>query len=46
MFRIRGGVVPTELLNGVGLGFKWPPEINLEASATKKKRKAKAKPKE
>jgi L-alanine-DL-glutamate epimerase-like enolase superfamily enzyme len=24
MFRILGGVVPTELLNGVGLGFAWP----------------------
>jgi L-alanine-DL-glutamate epimerase-like enolase superfamily enzyme len=24
MFRIRGGVVPTELLNGQGLGFRWP----------------------
>ncbi len=24
MFRIRGGVVPTELLGGPGLGFRWP----------------------
>jgi L-alanine-DL-glutamate epimerase-like enolase superfamily enzyme len=24
MFRVLGGVVPTELLNGVGLGFAWP----------------------
>ncbi len=27
LFRIRGGVVPTELLGGVGLGFRWPTEI-------------------
>ncbi|MFO0922260.1 MAG: mandelate racemase/muconate lactonizing enzyme family protein [Pirellulales bacterium] len=27
MFRIRGGVVPTELLGGPGLGFRWPAEI-------------------
>lgn len=24
MFRIRGGVVPTELLNSDGLGYQWP----------------------
>ena len=24
MFRIRGGVVPTELLDGDGLGYNWP----------------------
>jgi len=24
MFRIRGGVVPTELLETVGLGYRWP----------------------
>lgn len=24
MFKIIGGVVPTELLNGVGLGYRWP----------------------
>ena len=24
MFKILGGVVPTELLNGVGMGFSWP----------------------
>jgi L-alanine-DL-glutamate epimerase-like enolase superfamily enzyme len=24
MFRVLGGVVPTELLGGVGLGFAWP----------------------
>ncbi|MFN5947461.1 MAG: hypothetical protein ACK43N_03075, partial [Pirellulaceae bacterium] len=30
MFRIRGGVVPTELLEGVGLGYQWPPEMLQE----------------
>lgn len=24
MFHVLGGVVPTELLNGVGMGFAWP----------------------
>lgn len=24
MFHILGGVVPTELLNGIGMGFAWP----------------------
>lgn len=27
MFKILGGVVPTELLSGVGLGFSWPRNI-------------------
>ena len=27
MFKILGGVVPTELLNGVGMGFSWPRNI-------------------
>ncbi|MFN7735142.1 MAG: enolase C-terminal domain-like protein [Pirellula sp.] len=27
MFKILGGVVPTELLSGVGLGFAWPRNI-------------------
>lgn len=27
MFRILGGVVPTELLNGVGMGFSWPRNV-------------------
>jgi hypothetical protein len=24
MFKIRSGTVPTELLNGIGLGYDWP----------------------
>jgi L-alanine-DL-glutamate epimerase-like enolase superfamily enzyme len=27
MFRIMGGVVPTELLTGQGLGFRWPKKL-------------------
>jgi hypothetical protein len=27
MFRIMGGVVPTELLTGEGLGFRWPKNL-------------------
>jgi L-alanine-DL-glutamate epimerase-like enolase superfamily enzyme len=27
MFKILGGVVPTELLNGIGMGFSWPRNI-------------------
>lgn len=27
MFKILGGVVPTELLSGVGMGFSWPRNI-------------------
>jgi L-alanine-DL-glutamate epimerase-like enolase superfamily enzyme len=27
MFRIMGGVVPTELLTGIGLGFHWPKKL-------------------
>ncbi len=27
MFKILGGVVPTELLNGIGMGFAWPRNI-------------------
>ena len=27
MFKILGGVVPTELLSGIGLGFAWPRNI-------------------
>jgi L-alanine-DL-glutamate epimerase-like enolase superfamily enzyme len=27
MFRILGGVVPTELLTGLGLGFRWPKKL-------------------
>ena len=27
MFKILGGVVPTELLNGVGMGISWPRNI-------------------
>lgn len=27
MFRIMGGVVPTELLTGIGLGFRWPKKL-------------------
>ncbi len=30
MFHILGGVVPTELLSGVGLGFAWPRKFAFE----------------
>lgn len=42
MFRVRYGTVPTDLLNGVGLGFEWQ---TLKAAESKSETTAAASPK-
>jgi hypothetical protein len=34
MFKVLGGVVPTELLGGIGLGFAWPRNLLSKKYAT------------